>query len=394
MRSNLWTEKYRPKTIGTMVGNEEARVRLVAWLEKWKPGSKAAILVGPPGTGKTTLVHLLAARSGLNLVELNASDVRTKEKLSRRIGEVLASTSLLGERTLVFLDEVDGLFGRSDYGALEFIKESVKISENPIVMAANDPDSEQVKKLSEGSILLRIRPPPPREVQLYLRMIAKEEGLDVSEERLAETASSAGGDMRYAVNALQSGASGAKDVELTAAQSINAFFDAPDISSALKALRAYPGQPRDKLRDLSGSITKAHLADSKRAKALEVISRADVLMGRITRGQDWRLLRYFDSTLAYGLKEALAGERLQYSQDFPSWPLQLRVWNDSKKIRELAAVLGPKLSVSQRGNLVEDLPYIMLLCSSKKFRDELVKRLNLEETMATFLTKEAGRWER
>lgn len=387
----MWTEKYRPKSIGAMVGNEEARVRLVTWLKKWKPGSKAALLVGPPGTGKTTLVHLLARRTGLNLVELNASDVRTKEKLSRKIGEVLNSASLTGERTLVFLDEVDGLAGRSDYGALEFIKDSIKTSENPIAMAANDPDSEQVKKLMEASTLLRIRPPPPREVQLYLRMIANEEGLKVSEDLLAETASSAGGDIRYAVNALQSGASGMKDTELTAAQSVNAFFDAPDVASAVRALRAHPGQPRDKLRDLFGSVMKASLAEATRAEALEALSRADLLMGKISRGQDWRLLRYFDSMLAYGLKEALAGESLQYAQDLLPWPLQLRIWNDSKKVRELAAALGPRLSVSQKGHLVEDFPYLMVLCSSRKFREEFIKRLDLEEPMATFLAKEAGR---
>lgn len=387
----MWAERYRPRSLGAMVGNEESRAKLVAWLEKWKPHSKAAILVGPPGTGKTTMVHLLAARSGVNLVELNASDTRTKEKLSKKIGEVLSSASLLGERSLIFLDEVDGLAGRSDYGAVEFIKDSVKRSENPIIMAANDPESDQVSKLEAVSTLIRIRPPPPREVHLYLRMIAKEEGLRASDEELTEIVKSAGGDLRYAVNALQSGAAGLKDVELTAAQSVNAFFDAPDGKSALAAIRAYPGQPRDRLRDLFASIMKARLPEEKRAEALDVVSRADLLLGRILRGKDWRLLRYFDSMLAYGLKETLGGEKLQYAQDFLPWNLQLRVWNDSKKIREIAGVAGPRLGTSGRGSLVEDFPYMMILCSSKKFREEFVKSLGLEESINTFVIKEAGR---
>ena len=128
------------------------------------------------------------------------------------------------------------------------------------------------------------------------------------------------------------------------------------------------------------------------AEALDVLSTADVLLGRITRGQDWRLLRYFDSMLAYGLRRALAGERVQYAQDQVPWPLQLRIWNDSKKVRELAAVLGARLAISQRGLLVEDFPYLMVLCSAKKFRDALSARLDLEENVATFLAKEAGRW--
>src|SRR2546422_4212232 len=108
-----------------MVGNEEARLRFVEWYGRWKVGGRAALLIGPPGTGKTTLVHLFAAQNGINLLELNASDARTKEALQRRMGEVMMSTSLYGERSLIFLDEVDGLAGRTGDGALQFIKQTV-----------------------------------------------------------------------------------------------------------------------------------------------------------------------------------------------------------------------------------------------------------------------------
>ena len=87
----MWSEKYRPKNLEEMVGNEEARSKLLVWLKRWKPGSKAAMLVGPPGTGKTTTVHLAAEELGLQLVELNASDTRTRDKLSRRMGEVVSN---------------------------------------------------------------------------------------------------------------------------------------------------------------------------------------------------------------------------------------------------------------------------------------------------------------
>jgi len=387
----VWTERYRPKALGAMVGNEEARAKLVAWLEKWKPGAKAALLVGPPGTGKTTAVHLIATRFGLNLVELNASDVRTKEKLARRVGEVMASTSLFDVKTLIFLDEVDGLAGRADYGAVEFIKDSIRKSDNPVVMAANDPESDQVRKLASSSILVPMRPPPPREVQLYLRMIANEEKMDIGDEKLESIVKSAGGDIRYAINSLQSGVQDSKDIELTATQSISSFFDAPDSGSALRALRAHPGQPRDKLRDLVASVAKADLTADRRARALDMLSRADVLMGRIGRGKDWRLLRYFDSLLAYELWGAVTGESVQCAPDFLPWNLQVRVWNDSRKIKELAAAVAPRLGTSQRGSMVQDLPFFTALCATKKFREKVVAALDLEETFDAFLAKEAAR---
>ena len=153
----MWSEKYRPADFDQMVGNEEARARVLIWLRKWRPGTKALLLIGPPGTGKTTTVHLAAKKMGLSLVELNASDTRTKERLSGKLGEAIASTSLFGGSILVFLDEVDGLAGRSDYGAIDFIKEAVKHSQSPVVMAANDPDSSEVRKLGSAASKLAFR---------------------------------------------------------------------------------------------------------------------------------------------------------------------------------------------------------------------------------------------
>jgi len=387
----LWSERYRPRSIESMVGNEEQRVRLVDWLKGWKRGSKAALLVGPPGTGKTTAVHLLAERFGLNLVDLNASDTRTRDALGKRVGEVLSSESLLAERTLVFLDEIDGLSGRSDYGAVEFIRDSIKESSNPIAMAANDPDSENVRKLYDSAVVFRFMPPPPREVEMYLRMVAEREGVKVEEGRLRDIVEASAGDMRYALNALQSGVSGYKEREMTAAEAINSFFGSQDRSEALRALRAYPGQPREKLADIFHSVLRSGLGEEEIVRALRAISEADVMLGRMVRGKDWRLLRYFDSMLALGLKDAIGGRRLRYAQDFLPWPLQLRVWNDSRKIREICSLAGRRLRKSRRGAAVQDFPYMMAMCASKAFREEMMRSLNLDETYEKLIAREAGR---
>jgi replication factor C large subunit len=374
-----------------MVGNREVRAKLEGWLSKWKAGGKAALLVGPPGTGKTTTVHLLAEEHSLNLVELNASDTRTKQKLSHKIGEVISSTTLFGERTLIFLDEVDGLSGRADYGAIEFIKDTVKKSANPIVMAANNPDADEVKKLSGSSLRVEFKPPTVNEVLVYLRKVAEEEGLGVQDGKLFEIAESSKGDVRYALNALQSGEAGRKDEELTVAQSLQGFFDAQDRRAALAALRAYPGQPRDKLRAMLVCVTRANLPPETRARALEALSKADLLLGRMMRGKDWRLLRYFDGILASELKDALGGESVRYTQDSVPWPLQLRIWNDSRKIREMGGQAGKALAIGQKGWAVEDFPYISRLSADEEFRTSFIRSLNLDETYGSFLEKESAR---
>jgi replication factor C large subunit len=374
-----------------MVGNDEARAKLLLWLKKWKPGSKAALLVGPPGTGKTTTVHLVAEKAGLQLVELNASDTRTKEKLSRKLGEAIAGTTLYGAMSLIFLDEVDGLAGRADYGAIDFVKESVKTSLSPIVMAANDPESDEVRKLGSAASKIEFRRPEIGDVKRRLEAIARKEGLATRPDEIEKLASAANGDMRAAVNFLQSGIPANKDEELTKSESVNAFFDATDEKAALRALRSYPGQPRDKIRDVFTAVARSGVHEERRAGALDVLSRADIVMGRIMRGKDWRLLRYLDPMLASELREALGDGGPRYTLDAVPWPLQLRIWNDSRKLKDVATLAGKRLGISQKGFLVEDMPYVLLLCADRRFRESLVGSLGLEENYDIFLAKESGR---
>ena len=324
-------------------------------------------------------------------MELNASDSRTKEKLSRKIGEAFASTSLFGGTSLIFLDEVDGLSGRADFGAVEFIKDAVKRSHSPVVMAANDPESDEVRKLGSVTTKIDFRRPEGQEVEARLEKIARRERIAVGREEISRIAGAANGDLRATINFLQSGIPAQKDEELTASESVNSFFDAADERAALKALRAYPGQPRDKIRDLFRADARTKVHEERRAAALDVISRADVLMGRIMKGRDWRLLRYLDPMLASVLWRALGAGGPRYTQDGAPWPLQIRIWNDSRKLRDIAGLVGKRTGTSQSCCLVADMPYLLLLCSQKGFREELVRSLGLEENYALFLAKEAGR---
>jgi replication factor C large subunit len=387
----LWAEKYRPDSFEEMVGNDEARAKLVLWLKKWKPGAKAALLVGPPGTGKTTSVHLAVRKLGLGLVELNASDSRTKDKLAKKVGEAISSTSLFGGTSVIFLDEVDGLAGRADYGAIDFIRDAVKKSRGPVVMAANNPESDEVKKLGSATTKIEFRRPELEEVERRLEAIAKREKLDTGEEMIAKIAKAANGDLRAAVNFLQSGVPAQKDEEMTASESVNAFFDAIDEKGALRALRAYPNQPRDKIRDIFTAVARSRVHEERKGEALEVLSRADVLMGRIMRGRDWRLLRYLDPMLASELHKALGDGGPRFTLDAVPWPIQVRIWNDSRKLKDIALLAGRRLGGSQKGFLVEDMPYLLLLCRDPEFRDEVVRSLGLEENYALFLAKESAR---
>ncbi len=75
-----WTEKYRPTLLQEVLGNGKAISELREWAEAWergKPVTRAAILYGPAGTGKTSAALALSREMDWDEVEMNASDVRT-----------------------------------------------------------------------------------------------------------------------------------------------------------------------------------------------------------------------------------------------------------------------------------------------------------------------------
>ena len=86
----------------------------------------------------------------MNMVALNASDVRTKEKLGRRIGEATKTVSLFGGRSLIFLDEVDGLLGRSDYGGRGVHQGCGEGDHEPHHHGGQRPEADEIKKLALG----------------------------------------------------------------------------------------------------------------------------------------------------------------------------------------------------------------------------------------------------
>jgi len=50
-----------------------------------RPDRKIMLLTGPPGLGKTTLAHVLAAQAGYNVIEINASDDRSADVLRNKV---------------------------------------------------------------------------------------------------------------------------------------------------------------------------------------------------------------------------------------------------------------------------------------------------------------------
>ena len=166
--SELWTDKYIPKQISDIIGNQQQLRNLETWLDNWdncilrghkneeknKTGKKfsknenvnarAAIISGPPGIGKTSSVRVLTRNKGYRTFELNASDKRNKDTINNSVGFLMNNTTLSSTdnstmtKNIIIMDEVDGMAGNEDKGGIKALIDIVKKTKVPIIFICND----------------------------------------------------------------------------------------------------------------------------------------------------------------------------------------------------------------------------------------------------------------
>ena len=380
----MWSEKYRPQIISDMVGNEEARAAITEWFVKWKKGTKPLLLVGPPGIGKTTIAYLVAKQFGYDMIGLNASDVRSKSRINEILTPVLANVSVMGT-PMIFVDEVDGIHGRGDYGGASALVDILKEPTVPIVLAANSDDSDKMKSIKKVVKTIQFKKIPPRLLRVYLENILKKQNAKLSPGSIIKVIDKSKGDIRSMINLTQSYVTGFNHQTETTFESINvedgvnAFFKANSIEEARIVLYSMQIDPREKINAFYSSIITSGLDNETLAKYLEIISEADMLFGRIMKTQNWRLLRYLNDIL---IKLYQNDDRIRYTQYNLSWPLLNRIRWDGAKIKSLSSVMAKKLHISSSSFVTLCLPFVLLCIKNKTLE------LELEETFGDIIDKE------
>lgn len=203
-----------------------------------RPRCKVILLCGPAGMGKTTLVHVLAATAGYNVVEVNASDERGRSAVQRRLEDAMGSQALFGARrpNCVVLDEVDGVAGGEAASAVGALVDMVKRSSGrqapqpdptgstaeakrarrragrkgtagtvvrPVICICNDLYAPALRPLRQHARVFNLRATGTHTLLSRLRVVCDRERVSASQAALAALCEATGNDVRSAINTLQ-----------------------------------------------------------------------------------------------------------------------------------------------------------------------------------------------
>ena len=374
----LWVEKYRPKKIADVIGNEEAKASFVEWLKSKRRTKKAVLLYGPPGVGKTALVNAASNEFGFRVIEMNASDTRTEKAINKVAGPATSFVALdkfstESKGNLLFLDEVDGVAGREDRGGIGAIIKIVEESRVPVIMAANDTELEKLRPLKKVCLLIRFQQVRIPLIIAMLRSICAKEHIEAEFEALERIAQNSRGDVRSAINDLQSLADEkrmltlqdtmvlrSRNRDISMYETLKGFFSAKSLAEAATLLSYSSVDYDDLLLSVSDNLPRRYLDPVELAAAYDFVSQADVFRGEIGT-ENWHLLRYFYNCLAEAA--AVSPESFKpFEFIFPPIRIITLFWTKSKRVtlEGICAKIAARCHVSRETAKHSFVPFVKI----------------------------------
>lgn len=206
---DIWIEKYRPKILDDIVGQDNIIERLKAYVKT--KNVPHLIFAGPAGTGKTTSALALAREVfgeetwKQNFHELNASDERGISVVRGKIKD-FARTAPIGETQIkiIFLDEADSLTPDAQAALRRTIEKYTRICR--FILSVNY-SSKIIEPIQSRCAVFRFKPIKAEDIKKYIRKIATKEKLEITSDGLETLIFISRGDLRKAINTLQVGAS-------------------------------------------------------------------------------------------------------------------------------------------------------------------------------------------
>lgn len=270
-KNKLWVEKWRPKKFLDLVGNDKTNRRILGWLRKWsyavfkedleippfqkallernpqqlrdkpedlfrRPKKKILLIHGPPGIGKTSVVHVVAKQAGYSVAEINASDERSGSMMKHKIQNTLFNHTFNEKPLCLIADEIDGAIENGFIKVLldilqNDIKATKKASFNkgnsfaaqrknskgkegknlktskvllrPIIAICNNLYAPALERLRPFCEIISVKRPPESALQERLLYICEKEHINFDTKTLKNLIDLAEGDIRNCINNLQ-----------------------------------------------------------------------------------------------------------------------------------------------------------------------------------------------
>ncbi len=382
----LLTTKYAPKNVDEMIGNDEKRDYIKKWMLNWIAGRKKRPLLvyGPPGVGKTSMAYALKNQYDLEIVEMNASELRNRARIEHVAKSATLAGTLSGKGKLILIDDVDIFAGRKDSGGTGAVASLLKEANCPVILTATDAWNRKISTIRSECDLVEMKKINKFTIKKLLERITKKENMEIGEPELLEIAENASGDVRSALNDLQAGNTSQRDRKKDIFNKIRTMFKTTDYKEARSI--AFGDVDFNILKLwIDENIPNEYESIPDLANAYYWLSKGDVFEGRIRRS-NWILLKYSIDLTTAGV--ALAKEKPYRKFTRYYFPTYLKEMSRTIQRRAALKKIGRKIGKKTHTNYKDARNLLPLIKAQlKKNREEIRKYYDFEESEMEFIEK-------
>ena len=352
---------------------------------KIDPEMAAVLLEGPPGIGKTSIVYALANDLSMEVVETNASDTRTRDALEGKLKETTRSRGIMdfitqSKEKIILIDEVDGIYGTRDRGAVPTILDLIQNTQFPIIMCSNEykqalqPLYNKIKKYEVQRLS------DEETIKIAQTTLRRENITNVKKGDLELIIKKNHGDLRGVINDIQGIGQGSTQEDNTELiyslrrDSIEAIFELirdlfQNVSTLNDARQLTNKSDVDYnflYKWVNENIVSFIKVNSDLAKAYQNLSIADEIFGRIRRNQYWALLPYFYDLFAGGVTLSQSSKTKGFRNvSFPRYMVG-GAFSLTSAEKSLFEKIKTKYDISQIEAIQNFIPFLKILCSSSR----------------------------
>ncbi len=380
-------EKYRIKSYADIIGQDKAVIEVKNFLKDY-PKKRGLLIYGPAGTGKTSLALAAARENDFDVLELNASDLRNRQKLEQILKPATEQQSLFKKGKVILMDEVDGVTG-TDIGGIPELVNLLVTTRHPIIMTCNDVWQSKMSPLRAKCKMVEMKSLPIPYVAEILQKVAEKEKIVKDAKFFQQVATRSQGDIRAAINDLQAyrGVDSAIDLTETRDVEDSIYNILKKILKERQDFLTLFDTTRMSLDEillwLEENIPKEY-KNEVLAKAFHALGNADVFRGRIYKKQSWRFLVYQNIFQSAGVSYAKPGPIPGFTKYEPPKRI-LKIWINNQKMAQKKSISRKYAHETHCSAKQAMKDFALLRMIMRKY--SIQKQLDLSEEEMDFLTE-------
>ena len=297
----IWTEKYRPLQLKEIIGQAHIVERLESFVKN--RSLPHCLFAGPAGCGKTTAAlaiarELFGSNWKSNFLELNASDERGIDTIRIKVKDFARTIAISGFK-LIYLDEADSLTKDAQHALRRTME---RYSDTARFILACNYSSKIILPIQSRTAVFRFTPLTEAEITGFLTGVAEKEKLKIDESAYKSIVYISEGDMRKAINILQTASILKGTITEDVVYSVTSRADpgavinmittamSGDFASARKQLitllyeRGLAGE--DIIKEIHNQVFNLSVDDKKKVELLERVGEYEF---RLTEGSNARI---------------------------------------------------------------------------------------------------------